>query len=264
MTAALILLGSGYTLTRLALREAQSGRAVLASTRHPERVAALEAAGVQVLPLDAALARSRDAHVVVGLPPEAGWDARVAEALRAQPPARSAYLSSTGVYGGARGGVDEDTPVDPVAGAGRLAAEALLRPLGAVVLRIAGIYGPWRGAHTRLLSGTLRLPREGGGRISRVHEDDLGGAVKCALERATPGEVYCVADDRAATQAETVGWLCERLGVPRPPEVELSELHPSLRGDRAVQNRRLKGLGWTLRYPDYRSGFEAVLRDESH
>jgi nucleoside-diphosphate-sugar epimerase len=168
------------------------------------------------------------------------------------------------VYGAARGVVDEDTPVDPVAGAGRLAAEALLRPLGAGVLRIAGIYGPWRGAHARLLAGTLRLPRGGGGLISRVHVEDLVSAVQCALERGRAGEVYCVADDRPASQGETVGWLCERLGVPRPPEVELAELHPSLRGDRAVQNGRLKGIGWKLRYPDYRAGYEAVLRDESH
>jgi nucleoside-diphosphate-sugar epimerase len=259
MTAPLILLGSGYTLTRLALREAAEGRAVLATTRDAARREALETAGAKVLPLDEALAQTHGAHVVLSMPPEAGLDERLAAALAARPPERALYLSSTGVYGAARGLVDEDTPVDTAAGAGRLAAEALLRPLGVCVLRVAGIYGPGRGAHSRLLAGSLRLPEGGGGRISRIHVDDLVSAIQCVLGAGAPGAVYCAADDRPASQGETVAWLCERLGVPRPPTVPLGELHASLRGDRAVQNGRLKALGWGPRYPDYRSGFEAVL-----
>jgi nucleoside-diphosphate-sugar epimerase len=262
MTAPLVLLGCGYTLTRLALREAAAGRTVLATTRDEARRAVLEAAGVQVLPLEAALAQTWDAEVVHGVPPEAGLDARIAEALREGPPVQSVYLSSTGVYGAARGVVDEETPVDAAAGAGRLAAEALLRPLGTVVLRVAGIYGPGRGAHTRLLAGQQRLPEGGGGRISRVHVEDLVAAVHCVLGKGTPGAVYCVADERPASQGETIRWLCERLGVALPPEVPLGDLHASLRGDRAVQNAKLKALGWQPRYPSYREGFDAVLAEE--
>jgi hypothetical protein len=262
MRAPLILLGSGYSLTRLALREAAQGRVVLATTRDAERRALLEAAGVAVLSLDEALRQTGGAHVVLSIPPEAGLDARVTSAFSAQPPARSVYLSSTGVYGSARGVVNEDTPVDPEGGSGRLAAEALLRPLGTCILRVAGIYGPGRGAHTRLLAGALRLPEGGGGRISRIHVDDLVSAIQCVLEQGEPGALYCAADDRPASQGEAVGWLCERLGVAKPPEVPLAELHASLRGDRAVQNARLKTLGWKLQYPDYRSGFEAVLATE--
>lgn len=262
MSVPLILLGCGYTLTRLALREAAQGREVLATTRDAARRAQLEASGVEVRSLDEALASTAGAHVVLSVPPEAGLDARLAAALSTRPCARSVYLSSTGVYGAARGVVDEDTPVDPVAGAGRLAAEALLRPLGACILRVAGIYGPGRGAHSRLLSGQLRLPQGGGGRISRIHVDDLVSAIQCVLARGTPGAVYCAADDHPASQGETVGWLCERLGVARPPEVPLAELHASLRGDRAVQNARLEALGWRPQYPDYRKGFEAVLAEE--
>lgn len=262
MASPLVLLGSGYTLTRLALREAAEGRAVIATTRDAERRTALESAGARVLALDEALAHTGGADVVLSIPPEAGLDARLASALAAGRPARAVYLSSTGVYGSARGLVDEDTAVDPEAGAGRLAAEALLRPLGVCILRVAGIYGPGRGAHTRLLAGSLRLPEGGGGRISRIHVDDLVSAIQRVLEAGTPGAVYCVADDRPASQGETVGWLCARLGVAMPPTVPLSELHASLRGDRAVQNARLKGLGWRPTYPDYRSGFEAVLANE--
>ena len=77
-------------------------------------------------------------------------------------------------------------------------AEARYLPLGARVMRIAGIYGPGRGMHTRLLSGALRLPEGGGGRISRIYVDDLVDAIRVVLARGEAGAVFCVADDRPA------------------------------------------------------------------
>lgn len=256
-----VLLGCGYTLTRLALGEAARGGEVVAVTREPTRREALTRAGVRLAPLDEALARAQGAHTIVSLPPEAGLDAHVAEALARTPPARLVYFSSTGVYGGARGHVDEDTPVDAAApGArGRLEAEARYRALGGIALRVAGIYGPGRGTHERLRAGTLRLPESGGGRISRVYVDDLVEAVRTVVARGEPGGVYCVADGRPATQAETVGWLCAHLGLPPPPTVPLESLHPSLRGDRAISPARLQALGWRPRYPDFVAGFRALL-----
>lgn len=264
MAPPLVLLGSGYTLTRLALSQARAGRTVIAATRDEARRSELERAGARVCLLEEALERLEGSHVVHSVPPDAGLDARIAEAVAQRPPSRFVYLSSTGVYGAARGAVDEDTPVDPssAAGRGRLDAETRFRPLGAVVLRIAGIYGPGRGTHSRLLAGNVRLPEGGGGRISRVHVEDLVEAIRVALERGDPGSVYCVADDRPATQGETVGWLCSRLGLPLPPTVPLASLHETLRGDRAVSNARLKTLGWVPRYADFSTGFSAVLEAE--
>lgn len=264
MTVPLVLLGSGYTLTRLALSEARAGRDVWAATRDPERRAELERAGVRVGLLDEVLGRTQGAQVVLSVPPDAGLDAGLEAALRQRPPARLVYLSSTGVYGATRGEVDEDTPVDPATptARARLEAEERFRPLGATVLRIAGIYGPGRGMHSRLLAGTWRLPEGGGGRISRVHVDDLVEAIRVALARGEPGAVYCVADERPATQRETATWLCQRLGLPLPPTVPLESLHESLRGDRSVRGTRLKHLGWRLKHPDFESGFAAVLAAE--
>ncbi len=144
----------------------------------------------------------------------------------------------------------------------RIEAESRFLSLGAVVLRIAGIYGPERSTLARLQAGAVRLPERGGGRISRIHVDDLVEAIRVALERGEPGAFYCVADDRPAPQEEPVMWLCERLGLPPPPRVPLESLHESLRGDRAVSNARLKDLGWLPRYPDYVAGFTALLEAE--
>ena len=261
----LVLLGCGDTLTRLALAEAPTGRRVLAVTRDAGRREVLARAGVLLVSLEQAQAASVGAHAVVSIPPDAGLDASLARAWALAAPARLVYLSSTGVYGAARGFVDEDTPVQPDApnARGRLEAEALYRPLGGMALRVAGIYGPGRGLHERLRAGTLRLPESGGGRISRIHVEDLARAIHVVLQRGTPGVTYCVADDRPAPQAETVGWLCARLGLPAPPTVPLESLHPSLRGDRAISNARLQALGWRPRYPDFIAGFSALLAQEA-
>ncbi|WP_223645181.1 NAD-dependent epimerase/dehydratase family protein [Corallococcus sp. EGB] len=265
MTAPLLLLGCGYTLTRLAVAEARAGREVLATTRDASRRSVLEGAGVRVLTMEDALARAEGAHVVDSVPPEAGLDARLAEALSRARPSRFVYLSSTGVYGSARGLVDEATPVDRTSAVSRarLDAEDRFLPLGASVMRIAGIYGPGRGTSGRLKAGTLRIPDSGGGRLSRIHVDDLVGAVRVVLERGAPGEVYCVADRRPATQEETASWLCERLGLPMPPRVPFASLHESLRGDRAIRAAKLEALGWTPRYPDFTTGFPAAMEEDA-
>ena len=257
----LILLGCGYTLSFLALREARQGRRVLAVTRDEERRAALSREGVHLVSMEEAISATGGAHVAVSIPPEAGLDASLSEQVGTAGPSALVYLSSTGVYGRWRGEVDEDTPVDPEwPGAGpRLQAESAWRAQGARILRIVGIYGPGRGLHHRLRAGALRIPESGGGRICRVHVEDLVEALRVVLAHGQRGATWCVADDRPATQAETVGWLCQRLGLPLPPTVPLASLHESLRGDRAVRNTRLKALGWKPRYPDYTAGFSALL-----
>lgn len=260
-TPPLVLLGCGYTLERLALWEAPA-RPVHASTRDPERAARLTAAGVQVHADALALAQTRGAgaELVMSIPPEAGLDAAIADTLSREKPARLVYLSSTAVYGNAKGRVTEKTPVHAAgAGAGRVAAEALYRPLGAILLRIAGIYGPGRGLHERLKTGTYQLPGGGTGHVSRIHVDDLCDAITVALACGSPGEVYNVADDAPVPQREVVEWLCARLGVPVPGSIPLEEAPPMLRGDRQIQNAKLRGLGWWPRFPTYREGFSAVL-----
>ena len=74
--------------------------------------------------------------------------------LAPTPPTRFVYTSSTGVYGQSDGStVDENSPTEPEAATAKVLVEAerLLvaaakdRQWPAVVLRVAGIYGPGRG-----------------------------------------------------------------------------------------------------------------------
>lgn len=262
MTRPLLLIGCGYTLRHLARRVAGT-RPLVASTRNPETAGELRALGAEVVEDPVALAQRADgAHVVVSLPPEAGLDDALSAALLQHRPERLVYLSSTGVYGAASGRVDEATPVDQHGpSASRVRAERLYQRAGAVVLRPAGIYGPERGLHERLRQGAFRLPGDGSRRTSRIHVEDLCSAIEVALTRASPGDVFNVADDQPAPLREVVSWLCARLGVPIPPSIPLEQAPATLRGDRTVANERLRRLGWAPRFPSYVEGFSAVIPD---
>lgn len=265
----LVVLGCGFAGSALARRRVGAGGAVLGVVRRGSEVNVLAAQGVEAIagdPLSAELvasvARAGD-EVAVCFPPDGETDARVAPALRE---ARAVvYLSSTGVYGARVGRIDEDTPLDLATekSRARAEAEALWRAQGATVLRAAGIYGPGRGLHRRVLEGRHALPDGGLRVVSRVHVDDLAALLDACLTRALRGETFVVADATPVPQREAVEWLCARLGV-AAPEVATGEAVPeTLRHDRAVDSARvLRATGVRLRYPGYREGFAHCLAEE--
>ena len=205
------------------------------------------------------------ARVVVGFPPDGETDRAIAPALAS---ARVVYVSTTGVYGSARGRVDEGTDVDPSEprAAARLEAERAYREYGATVLRAAGIYGPGRGLHRRLLAGGFRIPGDGTNVVSRIHVTDLAKLALAVLATegdAHRGAVFVVADDAPVPQIEAIRWLCDRLRLPLPPSAPIEEVAETLRHDRAVDNRKIKrALSLSLDFPTYREGFEACLSAE--
>jgi nucleoside-diphosphate-sugar epimerase len=271
-----VVLGCGYLGAAVVrrLRADDPGGALVVTTRSAEHARVLRDAtpGVRVHE-SAALAAEAVAAVVpegsavlVAFPPDGVTDARIAPALRH---ARAVvYVSTTGVYGEARGRVSEETPTDarsPKARA-RLAAEECYRAHGAVVLRPAGIYGPGRGLHLRLARGDFRLPGDGAHVVSRIHVEDLAALCVAALRRGPRGAVYVAADAAPVAQIEAVRWLCARLGCALPPSVPVSEAPETLRHDRSVDGARgRRELGVALRYPSYREGFaHCIARDLPH
>jgi nucleoside-diphosphate-sugar epimerase len=251
----LVVLGNG--LAGQAVARIARDRDVLLTSRRADRP------GITQLPIyDAASIASicAGADVVVTFPPDGRTDARIAPGLAK---ARAVvYLSSTGVYGAATGRVDELTPVDPEAPrAGlRLQAEEIYRERGGIILRAAGIYGPERGLHLRLLRGEHRLPGRGENVVSRIHVDDLAMLALASLEQAEHGAIFDCADDAPVPQREVVTWLCARLSLPLPPSVDALSVDLSLRGDRAIDGSKIQhALGVKLAFPSYREGFADCL-----
>jgi nucleoside-diphosphate-sugar epimerase len=192
--------------------------------------------------------------------------------LGAAPPRAFVYTSSTGVYAQDDGSwVDETQPAEPASPTSRVLVETerlLLdawRQQGfpAVILRVAGIYGPGRGHWFRqFLREEARLAGRGERALNMIHRDDVAGAILAALERGQPGRIYNVADDEPVTQLDFFRWLSEQLGRPMPPVVPEAEAADRKRGltNKRVSNRRLKAeLRCRLQYPTFREGYAAEV-----
>lgn len=191
---------------------------------------------------------------------------------------RFIYISTTGVYGPARGDwVDEDTPPDPQRAGGRasLAAEQELaaHPAGrnGVVLRLAGIYGPGRVPFlSELRAGVpIEVPRTG--YLNLIHVDDAANVVlaadqhtaRAALRPAEQPQIYCVSDGHPVTRRV---FYAEAARLSKSPPPRFVEPDPnSARAERARGNRRVRNdkmladLKMKLAYPDYRVGLAAIL-----
>jgi nucleoside-diphosphate-sugar epimerase len=183
------------------------------------------------------------------------------------------YTSSTSVYGQTDGSeVTEASSTEPASETSRLLVQTeqcLLQAaresnFPAVVLRVAGIYGPERGhLFQQYLRGEARLHGDGSRLINMVHRDDVVSAIVAALERGRGGEIYNVADDEAVMQREFFTWLSARLNRPMPPLAAAEENSQRKRGltQKRVANRKLRHeLGFDLRYPTFREGYAAEMR----
>ena len=183
----LLVLGLGYCAAHFATAAAARGARVTA-------VRSRAAPGVLTLDspeLPAAIATAT--HILSSVPPAAdGSDPVLAahrERLAAAPARWVGYLSSTGVYGDTGGAwVDEAAPLQGRR-AGRLAADLEWQALhpAARVFRLPGIYGPGRSALDRLCAGPVARIDLPGHVFSRVHVDDITGALLASPSAAPPG-----------------------------------------------------------------------------
>lgn len=193
--------------------------------------------------------------------------------LAGSPVRKFIYTSSTSVYAQADGGeVTEESAVEPQAETGRLLVEtenmqlaaARERGFPAIVLRVAGIYGPERGhLFQQFLRGEARLSGDGSRLLNMIHRDDVVGAAIAALERGEPGRIYNVADDEPVSQLEFFRWLAGQLGKPLPPFASAEEGAGRKRGltNKRVSNRRMREeLKCQLKYPTFREGYTAEMR----
>lgn len=274
-----LILGCGFTGQRVAWRALQAGASVVATTRSPERLDKLAAAGATVLALDVndpaqldRLKRELPDNLLalhsIPLVSQAGQlsdpTPAVLNALGSRI-ARLVYLSTTGVYG-ATTDVDERTPAAPQTERQRLRYDAEqtvgAQSWPALVLRPAAIYGPGQGVQVSLPQGRYKLVGDGSNLVSRIHVDDLAQHCLAALSSDLTG-AYPVADDEPAPAGEVATFVADLLGLPLPPSVGRDEVDETLRSDRRVNGRAVRAaLDVTLIYPSYRVGIPAALAAE--
>ena len=183
------------------------------------------------------------------------------------------YTSSTSVYGQTDGApVKENSPTTPASETSQLLVEteklllaaAAERKFPAVVMRVAGIYGPDRGhLFLQYLKGEARIAGKGDRIINMIHRDDLVGCLIAALKNGRAGEVYNASDDEPVTQQHFFRFLSETLGKWMPPAATEEENAARKRGltHKKVSNRKAKmELGWQLKYPTFRQGYTAEIK----
>src|ERR1700722_17878379 len=193
--------------------------------------------------------------------------------LASAPPKKYVYTSSTSVYGQDDGSsVKESSPTEPKGESAQILVETeklLLEAAGAknfpaVILRVAGIYGPGRGhLFLQYLKNEAKIAERGERIINMIHRDDLVGVIIAALKNGRAGEVYNAVDDEPVAQIHFFRWLSETLGKWMPPFATEEENAERKRGltNKKVQNRRLKmELGYQFKYPNFRKGYTAEIQ----
>ena len=193
--------------------------------------------------------------------------------LEQTPPAKFAYTSSTSVYGQNDGSlVDETAHTDPLTETSRVLREteqvyleaAQKKNFPAVVLRVAGIYGPGRGFwFKQFRAGEARIEGDGSRTLNMIHRDDVAGCIIAALERGQPGEIYNAVDDEPVTQRDFFAWLAAKLNRPMPPSAPEDMEVSRKRGvtNKRISNHKLKAqLSYTFRYPTFREGYAAEIK----
>lgn len=268
----LLCLGYGYSAQRVAAKAATHRMAVIGTSRDG-RDGTLAYHGGEVS--DALRRAIADAtHILISIPPH-GNEPALAQAV-AEHGKRArwlGYLSTTGVYGDRAGKTVDETsalaPMDAQAEA-RVQSERVWRGQGAQIFRLAGIYGPGRSVFEAIAEGRGQIIEKPGHRFNRIHADDIAQALWASMHAPTPGEIYNLADDAPAPQADVMRYAYRMLGRKAPQPTAFADAKLSPMGQRfwaasrqvdASKIKRCHGLNWM--YPTYREGLAAILQESA-
>src|ERR1041385_1093387 len=212
-----LVAGCGYVGLSLGADLVKRGHHVDGITRTGERRVVIEKAGI--CPLIANIIQPEDLDAieakydwVVNCVASSGGTAadyeqlylrgtrNLVDWLTPTPPKKFVYTSSTSVYGQTNGSlVDENSRTEPEAETSRILGQTELllqnawrkHRFPAVILRVAGIYGPGRGFwFKQFVRGEARVDASGDRWLNMIHRDDLIPIIMMALEKGKQGEIY--------------------------------------------------------------------------
>jgi nucleoside-diphosphate-sugar epimerase len=168
----------------------------------------------------------------------------------------------------------EDDPLDPTppkhfgqSAAAMAYLEQAVTDFGGIALRYGAFYGAANdGTLEPVRKRQFPIVGDGGGVWSWIHLDDAAAATVLALDHDGPA-IYNIVDDEPAPVREWLPVLAEALGAKPPPRFPTwlalllaGEAVTAMSTDaRGASNAKAKReLGWTPRYPTWRTGFPAA------
>ena len=284
-----LIVGCGYAGLPLGVELVKQGHEVFGLRRSADGEAEIAAAGIK--PIVADITRPED---LSRLPGPFDWvvntvssskggeeeyrqvylqgTRHLIEWLAPTPLKKFVYTGSTSVYAQTDGSVvKESSPAEPSSVTSRLLVEtekllldaAQAKKFPAVILRVAGIYGPERGhLFLQYLRDEARIAGRGDRILNMIHRDDLVNVILAALKSGRPGEIYNAVDDEPVAQIHFFRWLSETLGKWMPPFATKEENASRKRGltNKKISNRKLKmELGVRFKYPTFRQGYTAEI-----
>lgn len=282
-----LVIGCGYLGHRVARTWLDQGEQVAVVTRSDERAKTLRKEGfspfvadvsdpdsVKSLPLAETVLHAIGYDRSSGVPRREAVVGGLQNVLAGLAPVveRLVFISSTGVMGSHDGDwVDEDSSCDPQREAGRcgLEAETLLRSheLGqrAVILRLAGIYGPGRLPKLEDVRRGRPVPAPEGAYLNLIHVDDAVEAILASEQRAKAGELYLISDGAPTRHRLFYSEMARQLHL---GPLEFCDPAPGSRGaaaasgnKRVCNQKMVEQLEIQLRYPSFREGLQAICAD---
>lgn len=282
-----LVIGCGYLGRRVARLWREAGASVVALSRSFGRAEEFSTEGFEPLvgnilqPETLQLPPARTVLFAVGHDRSSGLSIeqvyvtglRNVLAALPSPPQRFLYISSTGVYGQVDGEeVTEDSPCRPMreGGLACLAAEQTLRESRfgdrAMILRLAGIYGPGRIPRVADIRAGVPIAAPAEGFVNLIHVDDAARIV-VASEQLVPPKLYVVSDGQPVERVDYYSELARLIGAPPPsftPPAPATHVAQRAGSDKRVSPARLfADMVVTLQFPSYREGLAEIVRSET-
>ncbi|WP_447962820.1 hypothetical protein [Nitrospira sp. Ecomares 2.1] len=254
----LVILGTGYTGRRLFHQAVNAGWNTFSTSRMPD-------VHLSDIPPESRIAFDltqtetwrfipSPAHLIWCFPATPLSLVQTFFATRPMDSGRILVMGSTSAYGTNCGIVTEQTPVN--LDLPRVQGEEYLRTqLGAVIIRLAGLYGPGRHVLNWMRSGRIHNTPKW---VNLLHVEDAAGICLRALERAQKGTTYLASDGTPRTWTEIFSIASEKWSMPIPPPTPLQEI-----GKQVSIHKLLTTLHYTLRFPDLYQALDDIERHSS-
>ena len=254
----LIILGTGYTGRRLYHQARETGWNAFTTSRMPD-VHLSEISPEHRILFDLAQPETWrsipiPAHLIWCFPATPLSLVRAFFAARPKESGRILVMGSTSAYGTNCGAVTEQTPVNTELP--RVQGEEYLRTqLGAVIIRLAGLYGPGRHVLDWMRKGKIRNTPKW---VNLLHVEDAAGICLRALEQAQKGATYVASDGTPRTWSQIFSIASLKWSIPIPPPMPHREI-----GKQVSIHKLLTDLNYTLRFPDLYHALDDIERHSS-
>ena len=240
-----MILGAGYTGHRVYQQAIERGWHVLATSRRP-RINLGTIPSTHRLRFDLTQAETwphipDPAHLICCFPATPLDLVKKFLSSRTWKTGRLLLLGSTSAYIPDEHPITEDTPLKTYLP--RVQAEEYLRTTyGAVLIRLAGLYGPGRHVCDWIRKGKIQNTKKW---VNLLHVEDAASICLQALERASDGSTYLASDGYPRTWDEICSVASSKWRVPIPASTP-----PQNIGKQVSIHKLRTELQYTFRFPD--------------